>query len=124
MTNTTVTLRVNRFAPRPERNRDRGGSPFARKAPLRRFVRGSGTQASSRQAVDAGLCDQGTPGGHRPRLSADHQAHRRSHVGVPLFLWAWHVRFGCGGHQRHAHPAMHRHGEGLGQARRHRHPDG
>lgn len=49
MTNTTVTLRVNRFAPRPERNRDRGGSPFARKsspfgssaeAPARRRPRG------------------------------------------------------------------------------------
>ena len=49
MTNTTVTLRVNRFAPRPERNRNRGGSPFARKsspfgdsaeAPARRRPRG------------------------------------------------------------------------------------
>ncbi len=49
MTNTTVTLRVNRFTPRPERNRDRGGSPFARKsspfgasseAPARRRPRG------------------------------------------------------------------------------------
>ncbi len=28
----TVTLRVNRFAPRPERGRERGGSPFARKS--------------------------------------------------------------------------------------------
>ena len=30
----TVTLRVNRFAPRPERARDRerGGSPFAKKS--------------------------------------------------------------------------------------------
>ena len=49
MTNTTVTLRVNRVAPRPECNRDRGGSPFARKrspfgsspeAPARRRPRG------------------------------------------------------------------------------------
>ena len=28
----TVTLRVNRFTPRPERGRERGGSPFARKS--------------------------------------------------------------------------------------------
>ena len=28
----TVTLRVNRFTPRPERSRERGGSPFARKS--------------------------------------------------------------------------------------------
>lgn len=46
---TTVTLRVNRFAPRPERDRGaRGGSPFAKKsspfggsaAPARRRARG------------------------------------------------------------------------------------
>ena len=28
----TVTLRVNRFAPRPDRDRGRGGSPFAKKS--------------------------------------------------------------------------------------------
>ena len=61
----TVTLRVNRFAPRAERARDRerGGSPFARKSSP---FGDSGMRAPppARQAVVAGLHVERTSGRH------------------------------------------------------------
>ena len=59
----TVTLRVNRFTPRPERARDRerGGSPFAKKSSP---FGDSGAPPSPRQAVGAGLHVACAPGRH------------------------------------------------------------
>ena len=62
----TVTLRVNRFAPRAERARDRerGGSPFARKKLSVWGFRHVGAPPPARQAVVAGLHVERASGRH------------------------------------------------------------
>ncbi len=116
--NTTVTLQVHRFTPRPKRaERARGGSPFAKKA-LRSAAARIGALSSARQAVGAGVHDSRAPFGYCVGLSADHQTHRRPDAGLPLFVRSWHVRFRRRGHQRHAHAAVHSHHPRLGQATR------
>ena len=83
--NTTVTLQVHRFTPRPERaERARGGSPFAKKRlPVRRRLGFGGAPSSARQAVGAGVHDSRAPFGYCVGLSADHQTHRRPDAGLP-----------------------------------------
>ena len=87
--NTTVTLQVHRFTPRPERaERARGGSPFAKKgSPF-----GGGSDSAARRRPRGkqwvqGVHDSRAPFGYCVGLSADHQTHRRPDAGF---------RYSCG----------------------------
>lgn len=100
--NTTVTLQVHRFTPRPERaERTRWQPVCQERLPVRRRLGFGGAPSSARQAVGAGVHDSRAPFGYCVGLSADHQTHRRPDAGLPLFVRSWHVRFGRRGHQRH-----------------------
>ena len=110
-----MTLRVNRFTPRPERGRERGGSPFARKSsPF-----GDSGSARRRPRGKQWVQDYAVPA--RPEdtvLDCLLKVKRTIDptTCLPLFVRSWHVRFRCRVHQRHAYASVHRHGEGLGKA--------
>ncbi|MEI2658900.1 MAG: 2Fe-2S iron-sulfur cluster-binding protein [Bifidobacterium adolescentis] len=112
----TVTLRVNRFTPRPERGRERGGSPFARKSSP--FGDSGDPRAGVREASSGCRSTRCRRARRTPCLTACSQVKRTIDPTLAFRYSCGHGMCGSDAVSINGTPtlAVHRHGEALGQS--------